>query len=43
MQEDWDYVDDLAKLFKSRGDTVFFVGLEADVVERLERNKSGKA
>lgn len=43
MQEDWDYVDDLAKLFESRGGYCFFVGLEADVVERLERNKSGKA
>jgi len=40
MQEDWDYVDDIAKLFESRGGTVYFVELEADVVERLERNKS---
>lgn len=40
MQEDWDYVDDLATLFESRGGTVYFVELEADVTERLERNKS---
>lgn len=40
MQEDWDYVEDLTKLFESRGGTVYFVELEADVGERLERNKS---
>lgn len=31
MQEDWDYVDDLAKLFESRWGTVYFVELETDV------------
>ncbi len=28
MQEYWDYVEDLAKLFESRGGTVYFVELE---------------
>ena len=40
MQEDWDYVDRLTQLFESRGNTVYFVELEADVEERLERNKT---
>ena len=40
MQEDWDYVDRLTQLFESRGGTVYFVELEADVEERLERNKT---
>jgi adenylate kinase family enzyme len=40
MQEDWDYVNEVSRLFESRGGTVYFVGLEADVEERLERNKS---
>ena len=40
MQEDWDYVNQVSQLFESRGGTVYFVELEADVEERLERNKS---
>ncbi|TYS90070.1 AAA family ATPase [Rossellomorea aquimaris] len=40
MQEDWDYVNEVSRLFESRGGTVYFVELEADVEERLERNKS---
>lgn len=40
MQEDWDYVNEVSRLFESRRGTVYFVELEADVEERLERNKS---
>jgi hypothetical protein len=40
MQEDWDYVNQVSQLFESRGGTVYFVELEADLEERLERNKS---
>ncbi|MGF3104456.1 AAA family ATPase [Rossellomorea sp. DUT-2] len=40
MQEDWDYVNEVSRLFESRGGTVYFVELEADLEERLERNKS---
>lgn len=40
MREDWDYVNEVSRLFESRGGTVYFVELEADVGERLERNKS---
>lgn len=38
-KSDWDYIDRLCKLFESQGGEVFFVELEADVNERLERNK----
>ncbi|MFI8577624.1 AAA family ATPase [Rossellomorea aquimaris] len=40
MQEDWDYVHQVSQLFESKGGTVYFVELEADLEERLERNKS---
>ncbi|WP_335868913.1 AAA family ATPase [Bacillus sp. 2205SS5-2] len=40
MQDDWDYVNQVSQLFESRGGTVYFVELEADLEERLERNKS---
>ncbi len=40
MKEDWDYVSQVCELFESRGASVYFVELEADVEERIERNKS---
>jgi hypothetical protein len=40
LQADWDYVNKLSQLFESRGGTVYFVELEADLEERLMRNKS---
>ena len=40
MQEDWDYVNQVSQIFESKGGTVYFVELEADLAERLERNKS---
>ncbi len=40
LQEDWDYVNRICKIFESRGGTVYFVELEADISERLERNKT---
>ncbi len=39
-ESDWDYVKRLSELFESRGGTVYYVELEADLEERLERNKS---
>ena len=39
QQSDWDYVDNLCKIFESKGGTVYFVELEADVNERIGRNK----
>jgi hypothetical protein len=37
---DWEYVNRVSKIFESRGGSVYFVELEADLNERLERNKS---
>ncbi|MDQ6418143.1 AAA family ATPase [Paenibacillus sp. LHD-117] len=40
LQSDWDYVRSVCDLFESRGATVYFVELEAEMEERLERNRS---
>lgn len=40
QQEDWDFVDKVCKIFESKGATIYFVELEADMAERLARNKS---
>jgi len=40
MKSDWEYVQNLTNLFESRGATVYYVELEADLDERLERNKT---
>ena len=42
LESDWDYVKRLSQLFEARGGTVYYVELEADLVERLERNKTPK-
>ncbi len=39
-QNDWDYVNEVCELFESRGAATYFVELEADLEERVERNKS---
>ena len=40
QQEDWDYVNQVCRVFESKGGEVFFVELEANLEERLVRNKS---
>lgn len=40
QQSDWDYVEEVCRLFESKGADVCFVELEADLEERVERNKS---
>ena len=40
MQEDWDYIENLVKLFQNNGADVYFVELETDIKTRLERNKT---
>ncbi|MEH7884275.1 AAA family ATPase [Bacillus sp. JJ1609] len=40
LQADWDYVEKVCQFFESNGGTVYFVELEANLSERLERNKS---
>lgn len=37
---DWDYVKEVCEIFESKGGISYFVELEADLTERLERNKS---
>lgn len=40
LESDWDYVKHVSQLFESRGGTVYYVELEADLEERLNRNKT---
>ncbi|MDH4421788.1 shikimate kinase [Bacillus sp. AFS054943] len=40
LQSDWEYINHIVSIFESKGGTVYFVELEADLDERLERNKS---
>ncbi|WP_456274738.1 shikimate kinase [Bacillus sp. AK031] len=40
QQEDGDFVDKICEIFESKGSSIYFVELEADIDERLERNKS---
>jgi hypothetical protein len=40
LPSDWDYVHKVCQIFESQGGTVYFVELEAELDERLERNKS---
>ncbi len=40
QRADWDYVSNICHIFESNGGVVYFVELEADLEERLKRNKS---
>lgn len=40
VQADWGYVNRVTQLFESKGATVYYVELEADLDERIQRNKS---
>ncbi|MNI02448.1 hypothetical protein D3C73_553220 [compost metagenome] len=40
LQEDWAFVRQTCDIFESKGAEIFFVELEADIVERLERNST---
>ena len=37
LQEDWDYIHHVENIFESKGGTVYFVELEAELDERLEQ------
>ncbi len=39
-KEDWEYIEKVEKIFKSRGASIYYVELEADYNLRLERNKT---
>lgn len=40
LQSDWDWVESVCKIFEDEGSEIYFVELEADLQERLERNKT---
>lgn len=40
QQEDWDFVDRTSAIFQSHGAEIYFVELEAELDERLIRNKT---
>ncbi len=40
QQEDWDFVEEVCEIFESKGNEVYFVELESDLEQRLERNKT---
>ncbi len=37
---DWDYVNEISQLFKEHNGTIYYVELEADLDQRIERNKT---
>ncbi|MDN7240713.1 AAA family ATPase [Planococcus sp. N028] len=39
-QEDWDEIESICEIFREQGVEIYFVELEADVEERLFRNKT---
>ncbi|MBX0356968.1 AAA family ATPase [Halobacillus sp. Nhm2S1] len=39
-QEDWDYVETIVDIFQREGGEVYFVELQADVEERVRRNRT---
>lgn len=40
QQEDWDHVETICRIFRETGGEIYFVELEADVKERLRRNRT---
>ncbi len=38
-KSDWDYIDNLCSIFESKGSKIYFVELEANIDERIKRNK----
>ena len=40
QQEDWEDIEQICQIFRSKGVEIYFVELEADVEERLVRNKT---
>jgi shikimate kinase len=39
-KEDRDYLESLVKIFKDKGTEIYYVELEADIEERIQRNKT---
>lgn len=39
-KEDWDYTEKIVKIFRDKGVEIYYVELEADIEERINRNKT---
>jgi hypothetical protein len=39
-KKDWTYIEDLAKIFRSKGAEIYYVELECNIEERIKRNKT---
>lgn len=39
-KHDWDYIENLIKIFRDKNAKIYFVELEADLEERIKRNKT---
>ena len=39
-KETWDYIENVAKIFKDKGAEIYWIELEADIDERIRRNKT---
>jgi hypothetical protein len=39
-KHDWDYIEDLTKIFRDKGAEIYYVELESDIEVRIRRNKT---
>jgi hypothetical protein len=39
-KHDWDYMENLTKIFRNKGAEIYYVELESDLEERIKRNKT---
>ena len=39
-KHDWDYIENLTKIFRNKGAEIYYVELESDLEERIKRNKT---
>ncbi len=39
-KHDWDYIENLVKIFRDKGSEIYYVELESDIEERVKRNKT---
>jgi len=40
VKQEWDYIESLVKIFRDKGADIFYIELEADIEERIKRNKT---
>ena len=39
-KEDWDFTEKIVKIFEDKGSEIYYIELEADIEERINRNKT---